>query len=52
MLTKDETSGKDDLTSTVFSDEFKSILPEKFMTSKLDCENFDKLFKNSDFTKY
>lgn len=42
---------KDELTSSLFSGEFQGV-PSSFMTGKQDCENFDKLFKTSEFTKY
>jgi len=41
----------DGLTSKVFSGDF-SVVPKDFMTGEQDCENFDALFKVTEFTKY
>jgi len=49
-LEKIETN--DGLTSKVFSGDFSEVVPTDFMTGEQDFENFDTLFKVTEFTKY
>ena len=42
----------DDLTSRVFCGDFSEVVPTDFMTGEQDFENFDTLFKVTEFTKY